>query len=96
MLAAECKKAGVPLVYGAVSGWVAQAALCAPGDDLIEKLYPPGTVLRGKSVLSFTPALCAAMQVSLCVQFLTGRSVKNGTVYYFDLSNQEFESIPMI
>ena len=96
VLAAECKKAGVPLVYGAVSGWVAQAALCAPGDDLIEKLYPPGTVLRGKSVLSFTPALCAAMQVSLCVQFLTGRPVKNGTVYYFDLSNQEFESIPMI
>ena len=75
---------------------MAQAALCAPGDDLMEKLYPPGTVLRGKSVLSFTPALCAAMQVSLCVQFLTGRSVKNGTVYYFDLSNQEFESIPMI
>ena len=69
--------------------------VCA-GDDSIEKLYPPGTVLRGKSVLSFTPALCAAMQVSLCVQFLTGRSVKNGTVYYFDLSNQEFESIPML
>ena len=80
----------------AIAPQAAQAALCAPGDDLIEKLYPPGTVLRGKSVLSFTPALCAAMQVSLCVQFLTGRSVKSGTVYYFDLSNQEFESIPMI
>ena len=67
-----------------------------PGDHLIERLYPEGAVLKNKSVLSFTPALCASMQVSLCVKLLTGRSVETGTLYYFDLLNQEFETIPFV
>ena len=66
-----------------------------PGDHLVEKLYPEGSVLKNKSVLSFTPALCASMQVALCVKLLTGRPVETGKLYYFDLLNQEFESIPM-
>ena len=95
ILAAACKKAGVPLVYGAISGWVAQAAISMPGDGLIEKLYPEDVVVRDKSVLSFTPSLCASMQASLCVKLLTGRPVETGTLYHFDLLNQEFETIPM-
>ena len=92
-LAAACAKAGIPYIYGAISGWVAQAAVSMPGDGLIELLYPEGTVLRDKSVLSFTPALCASLQVSLCVKLLTGRPVETGTIYYFDLLNLELESI---
>ena len=95
ILASACSEAGIPYIYGAISGWVAQAAVSMPGDDLVQKLYPEGTVLRDKSVLSFTPALCASMQVSLCVKLLTGRPVETGTVYYFDLLNQEFETIPV-
>ena len=95
ILAAACAEAGIPYIYGAISGWVAQAAVSMPGDNLMEKLYPEGTVLRDKSVLSFTPALCASIQVSLCVKLLTGRPVETGAVYYFDLLNQEFEIIPM-
>jgi hypothetical protein len=67
-----------------------------PEDNLLEILYPEGTVIRDKSVLSFTPALCASMQVSLCIKLLTGRPVETGTVYYFDLLNQEFEAIPLV
>ena len=95
ILASACSEAGIPYVYGAISGWVAQAAVSMPGDNLVQKLYPEGTVLRDKSVLSFTPALCASIQVSLCVKLLTGRPVENGKIYYFDLLNQEFETIPM-
>ena len=95
ILASACSEAGIPYIYGAISGWVAQAAVSMPGDDLVQKLYPEGTVLRDKSVLSFTPALCASIQVSLCVKLLTGRPVEAGAVYYFDLLNQEFETIPM-
>lgn len=96
ILADECEQAGIPYIYGAVSGWVAQAAISMPGDHLVEMLYPEGAVLKNKSVLSFTPALCASMQVALCVKLLTGRPVETGKLYYFDLLNQEFESIPMI
>ena len=96
ILAAACKEAGIPYVYGAIQGWVAQAGISMPGDDLIDRLFPEDVVIRDKSVLSFTPALCASMQVSLCVKLLTGRPVETGTVFYFDLLNQEFEAIPMV
>ena len=95
-LAAACAKAGIPYIYFAISGWVAQAAVSMPGDGLIDLLYPEGTVLRDKSVLSFTPALCASLQVSLCVKLLTGRPVETGTIYHLDLLNLELESIPFV
>ena len=95
ILAAACEKAGIPYIYGAISGWVAQAAVSMPGDGLPDILYPEETVLTDKSVLSFTPALCASMQTALCVKLLVGRPVETGTVYHFDLLNQEFETIPL-
>ena len=96
MLAAACEKAGIPLVYGAISDWVAQAALSLPGDKLVHTLYPEDVVAKDKSVLAFTPALCASLQASLCVKQLVGRPVKSGTVYYFDLLNQEYETIDLV
>ena len=96
ILAAACEKANIPYVYGAISGWVAQAAVSMPGDRLIDRLYPEEIEIRDKSVLSFTPALCASMQTALCVKLLTGRAVETGKIYYFDLLNQEFETIPMV
>ena len=96
ILSEACAELGIPLVYGAISGWVAQAGVSMPGDGLIGTLFPANVALRDKSVLSFTPALCAAMQTSLCVKLLVGRPVQTMTVYYFDLLNQEFEVIPMV
>lgn len=95
LLASACAEAGIPYVYGAIQGWVAQAAVSMPGDNLIGTLFPADVELRNKSVLSFTPALCAAIQSALCVKLLAGRPVETGTVFYFDLLNQEFETIPM-
>ena len=95
ILASACENAGVPYIYGAIQGWVAQAGISMPGDRLIEKLFPEEIDISDKSVLSFTPALCASLQTSLCVKLLTGRSVETGTIFYFDLLNQEFETIPM-
>ena len=88
-------RAGVPYVYGAVNGWVAQAAVSLPGDRLVETIYPEGAVLKNKSVLSCPPALCASMQVFLCVKLLLGRPVETGRVFYFDLLNLEYETIPL-
>ena len=61
ILAAACAEAKIPYIYGAIQGWVAQAAISMPGDHLIDRLYPEEIEIRDKSVLSFTPALCAAM-----------------------------------
>ena len=95
ILEKACSKAGIPYIYGAIRGWVAQTAISMPGDCLTEQLYPAGSALNDKSVLSFTPALCASMQASLCVKLLTGRPTETGTLYYFDLLNQEFKTIPL-
>lgn len=95
LLAAACTEDGLPYIYGAIQGWVAQAGISMPGDNLIGTLFPQEVEIQDKSVLSFTPALCASIQVSLCVKLLLGRPVDTGTIYYFDLLNYEFETIPM-
>ena len=95
-LAKACEMLQIPLVFGGISGWVAQAAVSMPGDHLIETIFPEGIELKDRSVLSFTPALCAAMQASLCVRLLAGRPVKTGSISCFDLLNQEFETIDLV
>lgn len=96
ILAQACSDAGIPYVYGAIQGWIAQAAVSMPGDGLIAALFPEEVEIRDKSVLSFTPALCAAMQCALGVKLLAGRPVETGTILYFDLLNQEFETIALV
>lgn len=96
ILAHACSDSGIPYIYGAISGWVAQAGISLPGDRLIDKLYPKDAVITDKSVLSFTPALCAAMQTALCVRLLTNQSVESGRIYYADLSDMEFEIISIM
>ena len=96
ILAHYCEKLGVPMVYGAISGWVAQAAISLPGDDFIEKLYPDGVEIRDKSALAFTPALCASMQCALATRLLCGGEIKNSSLKYFDLLNMEFETIDLV
>lgn len=95
MLAAACAEAGIPLIYGAIRGWVAQAGISMPGDGFMDRVYPAVTELSDKSVLSFTPALCAAMQVSLCTRLLLGRPVETGVLHYADLLDGEYETIPL-
>lgn len=95
ILAEACQAEKIPYIYGAVSGWVAQAAISMPGDGLIGQLYPDDAVLHSKSVLSFTPALCASVQAALCVKLLTDRPVETGKLFYFDLLHQEFEVITL-
>ena len=95
ILALACRAEKIPYIYGAIAGWVAQAAVFMPEDNWIEKLYPEDVVIKDKSALSFIPALCAAMQVSLCTKVLTGRAVQTGKLHYADLLYEEYEHFPM-
>ena len=95
ILAQACRSEKIPYIYGAIAGWVAQAAIYMPEDNWIEKLYPEDVVIKDKSALSFIPALCAAMQVSLCTKVLTGRAVQTGKLHYAALLYEEYEHFPM-
>ena len=96
VLAEACGKLGIPYVFGGIQGWVAQAAIAMPGDGLIQRLYPEDVEVVDQSALSFTPALCASMQVALCTKILVGQQVESGKLWYVDLYPMEFVSIPML
>lgn len=95
LLAKAAQEAKIPYVYGAVQGWVAQAALFLPEESFLESLYPENCRMEDSSVLSFTPALCAAMQSALCTKFLVGQPVETGVLYYCDLQSMEYMTIPL-
>lgn len=95
LLKAACDEAGIPYFFGAVNGWVAQAALSLPGDALPELLYPEDYAQEEKSVLPFTPALGAALQAALCLRWLCGRPVEPGRLYSFDLQQMDLAEIRM-
>lgn len=92
ILKAECDRQKIPFIHGAIGGWVAQAAISMPGDGLLEMLYPNDVKQMKKSSLSFTVALCASLQVSLCTQLLCGRNPETGKIYYIDLQDMELLS----
>lgn len=93
LLARKCAEAGVPLIHGAICGWSAQAAIVTPGDGMLDWVYPEDAALSSKASLSFTPPFCAALQMALCVQLLTGRPVESGKLYVADLLKMELESL---
>ena len=93
VLKAECDRQKIPYVFGAVSGWTAQAALSKPGDGFLDALYPQDLAAEPEGVLPFSPALCAALQAALCVRLLCGRPVEYGCLYGFDLQEMRFAEL---
>lgn len=96
-LSAGCDKLGIPMLYGAIRGWTAQIGVFPPGKAFqrICTLYPKETALTDKSCLSFTPALCASIQVSEAVKYLLGKeNCLLDRLLYIDLSEYDFEEIP--
>lgn len=98
ILAAACEKAGIPLVYGAISGFTAQVSVLMPDRavGLIERLYPSGAAVGGKSCLSFTPGVCAGIQAAQTVKLLLGRPTElDGRLLYIDLLYDEWQLIEL-
>ncbi len=88
-IGSACANLNIPLVHGAVTGWCGQAAVIYPGDDMLDKLYAFSKAQkRPPSVLSFTPAAIASLQVSLAVRVLLERDKpKPNILYLLDLLN---------
>lgn len=76
ILGEACAKNTIPMVHGAIAGWMGQVAFIAPGDDTLSVLYPTEDH-KGNETLtgnpSFTPALVASLQVAEGIKYLTGQ-----------------------
>ena len=82
MLEDAASEAGLFIVHGAVRGWDLQTMLVPPSSGLLRKLYAGSDEDTEKTSLSFTPAACAALEVSLAVRYLCGHDVPSeGTLY---------------
>ena len=95
VLSAACSAAGVPMVHGAICGWYAQISTILPGSDALQRIYP-GQAVSNKTSLSFTPALCASLQVSEAVKLLTCRRGElEGRLLFVDLRAMEWQIIDL-
>ncbi len=88
-------KAGLTMIHGAICGWDLQVMLVKPGSGMMHQLYPEGSSPSSKTSLPFTPAVCAAFQVSMAVRYLCGHTLAKDTeLFTGSLKDLSFESVP--
>ena len=88
--------AGTILIHGAAGGWNFQAMTVPPGSGLLRSIYEDMPAPEDKSVLSFAPSACAALQVSLAVSILCGKQpVCEGRLITGSLCDMRFDTIDL-
>ena len=96
MLEGAAADAGIHMVHGAIRGWDLQAMLIPPGSGLLSSIYAGMPEDSAKTSLPFTPAACAALEVSLAVRFLCGHDLPSDrTLYAGSLRDLHFWSIDL-
>lgn len=99
VLQQAAKTAGIPLVHGAVAGWIGQVCVVQPGQELLNSLYPASMDTQGEEqetgTLSFTAALTASWQAAETVKLLLGKPGLDGEILELDLLNSSFVKIKL-
>ncbi|MCS5422616.1 MULTISPECIES: HesA/MoeB/ThiF family protein [Psychrilyobacter] len=87
----SCDKNNIPMVHGAIGGWIAQVAVIMPGDFILDKIYKEDDLENKMGNPSFTPALAASIQVGEVIKLLLNKGeVLNNEVLYIDLEYNSF------
>ena len=87
----SCTRNNIPMVHGAIGGWIAQVAVIMPGDFILEKIYKEDDLENKMGNPSFTPALAASIQVGEVIKLLLDKGeVLNNEVLYIDLEYNSF------
>ena len=95
ILAIEAKKQRIPMVSGAISGWLGRAFVIMPEDEIPDWLWL-GAEGAARGNLGFTAAYIASVQASEAVKVLIGRGeLLHGNMLEIDLKTAEFEKIPL-
>ena len=87
---------GIPLVHGAVEGWCAQVSTVFPGDFTVSTLYQINREFERPSVLAFTPAFCASLQVAEAVKVALNKgNTLRKKLLTVDIRNGSFDIIEL-
>ena len=97
LLQQAARTAGIPLVHGAVAGWIGQVCVIQPGEDLLNLLYPSSAETQGEEqetgTLSFTAALIASWQAAETVKLVLGKQGLSGELLVLDLLDGSFNRL---
>lgn len=89
VLQQAAKAAGIPMVHGAVAGWLGRICVIQPGEDLLNLLYPETKEAQGGELqlgtLSFTASLTASWQAAETIKLLLGKPWLSGEIIEVDL-----------
>ena len=97
VLQQAAKVAGIPVVHGAVAGWLGRICVIQPGEGLLNLLYPDMGDAQGEELqmgaLSFTATLIASWQVAETVKLLLGKPGLKGEILEVDLLQASVKKI---
>ncbi|MCJ7695619.1 MAG: HesA/MoeB/ThiF family protein [Anaerolineaceae bacterium] len=100
VLQAAARKAGIPLVHGAVAGWYGHVCTIQPGEDTLNEIYGHSEAVKGiegeTGNLAFTVAYVASIQAAETVKLLLNRGSGIKGLLQVDLLNQVVENIPLL
>lgn len=89
LLQKAAKAAGIPLVHGAIAGWLGRICVIQPGEDLLNLLYPDLAETQGEErqmgTLSFSASLTASWQAAEVVKLLLGKPSLQGEILEVNL-----------
>ena len=98
VLAEQCTSANVTLVHGAIAGWSGQVAVCWPGSELLDRLYPGDKrgIEHRLGNLPFTAAVAGHLMVARAVPILLGQAPPaSDKVLLFDLLGEEWQTVEL-
>ena len=91
LLQDAAKTIGVPVVHGAVAGWLGRICVIQPGEELLSLLYPNTEEEQGEErqlgTLAFTASLIASWQAAETIKLLLGKPGLKGEILEVDLLN---------
>ena len=94
LLEKHAEALNIPLIHGAIHGWMAQIAVIMPGDKILSRLYGTAAKAPTPTNPSFTPAFCASLQVSETVKLLCGKeTLAKNQLLMFDLRDNSMFAI---
>lgn len=89
-------KARLAIVHGAIEGWNIQAMLVPPASGLLHRIYVADSKPAGKSSLPTTPAVCAGLQVSLAIEYLSRKSTAlDNKLLMASIKSMSFDTIDL-
>ena len=90
----SCNKNKIPMVHGAIGGWIGQIAVIMPGDFILDKIYKEDNLENKMGNPSFTPGLVASIQVGEVIKILLKRKgLLNNEILYIDLEYNSFTKL---